>query len=83
MVRVKFALFFLLVGGCAATAPAVEVESVGNLTRSDTHVTQQAVHETTDLHVVANLDVAQSAKVSAKGQAEVEGPEVVAKHFGF
>lgn len=70
--------------GCHATAPAPEVESVGQLARSYNSVASAPVHATTDLSGgFQAIDSDEAPAVSAAGE-QVEAPEVVAKNaHGF
>jgi hypothetical protein len=46
----RLAIAAMVIGiGCATTARPVEVETVGQLSASETHVAQAPVHATTDL----------------------------------
>lgn len=85
----KLALFIgVLVGmmGCATAPRAPEVETVGNLTASTTHVATAPVHATTDLSVAyqpagGDEDAAEPMKTETKPD-EAALPDVAPKTDG-
>lgn len=72
--------------GCATVRPVVEVETVGVLTASATHVTSQPVHATTDFghaQIVETADDASEvATTVARAPEAAELPEVAPKTDG-
>lgn len=86
--RIRARLAMLLValglaaGGCATAPRPVEVESVGDLHASATHVYQAPVHPSTDLSIAyqpAGGDDDAAPAVSGGAGESVEAPEVAAK----
>lgn len=79
------AIFAFLLGscflGCATARPAVVVEAPQELVRSETHVSQQAVHPPTDLSVgfqAIDSDADASPVVASDAGGE-DAPETVQK----
>jgi len=77
---ILFLALALLPLACASAPRPPEVETVGQLAASETHVMSQPVHETTDLargsFVASDAD---DAPVAAVVGEAVEAPEVAAK----
>lgn len=77
---IAIGIFIGLVGCASAPAPrAVDVETVGTLTASDTHVAQAPVHATTDFAPAAAVaDTGDDVPVQGKTSLDVLRSEVAA-----